>query len=205
MPTVYPIVPGPEIVERLRKRRAGALFNEQFAAYLGSLSQSRARVSPRGIEVGVAVRQARADDRDFILATAGRLGEFGAPPWRTAEEIVAGEARTLLGFFEAPAAGSALLLAEDPGGRRLGFAFLESPTDYFTGQKHGHIGILAVAREAEGSRAGGALLREAEAWSRARGFARLTLNVFAANAHARDVYEHLGYAPETLRYVKPLD
>jgi protein-tyrosine phosphatase len=30
-------MPGPEIVTRLRERRQGALFNEQFAAYLESL------------------------------------------------------------------------------------------------------------------------------------------------------------------------
>jgi hypothetical protein len=29
--------------------------------------------------------------------------------------------------------------------------------------------------------------------------------VFAANRHAREVYEHFGYAAETLRYVKTLD
>jgi GNAT superfamily N-acetyltransferase len=198
-------VPGPEVVERLRKARAGALFNEQFASYLAALSPGEKRRATRELGNGVVTRLARADDRDFVLATATRLGEFGAPPWRTAAEIVAGEVRTLLGFFEAPAAGSSLLLAEDTGGRRLGFAYLESPTDYFTGLAHGHIGILAVAQEAEGTRAGGALLKEAEVWSRSRGFARLTLHVFAANRHAREVYEHLGYSPETLRYVKPLD
>ena len=197
-------VPGPAVVERLQERRAGALFNEHFASYLASLSESRARQATQALQNVVVIRAARTDDREFVLSTARRLGEFGAPPWRTAEEIVAGEARTLLDFFEAPAAGAALLLAEDPGGRRLGFAYLESPTDYFTGQKHGHIGILAVTREAEGTRAGSALLKEAEAWSRSRGLGRLTLNVFAANRHARDVYEHLGYSPETLRYVKPL-
>jgi GNAT superfamily N-acetyltransferase len=198
-------VPGTEVVERLRKRRAGALFNEHFAAYLASLSQSPAvRVRPP-LEGAPAVRAARADDRDFVLSTARRLGEFGAPPWRTAEEIVAGEARTLVDFFESPASGSALLLAESPEGRRLGFIYLESPTDYFTSQQHGHIGILAVAREAEATGAGSALLKEAEVWSRSRGFTRLTLHVFAANRHAREVYEHLGYSAETVRYVKPLD
>jgi len=30
-------MPGPAIVERLRERRPGALFNEVFAAYIGSL------------------------------------------------------------------------------------------------------------------------------------------------------------------------
>ena len=32
----------------------------------------------------------------------------------------------------------------------------------------------------------------------------LTLNVFENNHHARKVYEHVGYLPETLRYVKVL-
>jgi len=32
----------------------------------------------------------------------------------------------------------------------------------------------------------------------------LTLNVFAANARARAVYERLGFAGETLRYAKTL-
>ena len=50
----------------------------------------------------------------------------------------------------------------------------------------------------------GALMRAAEAWARAHGYRRLTLNVFEANHAARAVYEHLGYAPETLRYVKIL-
>jgi GNAT superfamily N-acetyltransferase len=198
-------VPGPEVVERLRKRRAGALFNEHFAAYLASLSQAPAGRASLPRAGAPAVRAARADDREFVLSTARRLGEFGAPPWRSPEEIVAGEARTLVDFFESPAPGTALLLAEGLEGRRLGFVYLESPTDYFTGQKHGHIGILAVALEAEGTGAGSALLREAEAWSRSQGLSKLTLHVFAANRHAREVYEHFGYSPETLRYVKALD
>jgi len=32
-------MPGPEIVNRLRERRPGALFNERFAAYIESLSR----------------------------------------------------------------------------------------------------------------------------------------------------------------------
>jgi GNAT superfamily N-acetyltransferase len=151
-----------------------------------------------------AVRRARPDDRAFVMEAAGRLAEFGAPPGRTAEEIVAGEARTLARFFAFPSDADALLVAEGEGGERLGFVLLESATDYFTGELHGHVGILAVAGAAEGTGAGRALLEAAEAWSRGRGYRKLTLNVFAANRHARDVYEHVGYAAETLRYVKAL-
>ena len=152
----------------------------------------------------VAVRPARPEDRAFVLATAERLSAFGPPPWRTGEEIVEGEARTLRGFFEAPAPGAALVVAEEDG-RALGFAYLETIRDYFTLEDHGHIGILAVAEEAEGRGAGGALLEAAEAWARQRGYARLSLNVFERNARARSVYARRGYSPETLRYVKLLE
>jgi RimJ/RimL family protein N-acetyltransferase len=47
-------------------------------------------------------------------------------------------------------------------------------------------------------------LRAAEGWARAQGLELITLNVFAGNQRARAVYERIGYAPETLRYVKLL-
>ena len=138
-----------------------------------------------------------------MLQTAARLAAFGPPPWRTAEELVEGEARTLRDFFESPDDGSRLLIAES-GDRRLGFALVEELRDYFTLERHGHVGILAVTEEAEGKGAAGALIRAAEAWARDRGFHTLTLNVFSANAHARGVYEHLGFVEDTVKYVKIL-
>jgi len=153
----------------------------------------------------VAVRPARPEDRPFVLATSERLAVFGPPPWRTPAEVVEGEARTLRAFFDAPPANAALLVAEDEAHRPLGFAYVEVLRDYFRQDEHGHVGILAVAAEAEGKGAGGALLAAAEDWSRARGFDRLTLNVFEKNARARAVYAHRGFRPESLRYVKPLE
>jgi GNAT superfamily N-acetyltransferase len=151
----------------------------------------------------IRVRTARGTDRGFVLETAARLAAFGPPPWRTSEELVEGEARTLRDFFESPDDGSRLLIAES-GDHRLGFALLEELRDYFTLERHGHVGILAVTEEAEGKGAGGALMRAAESWARDRGYRTLTLNVFGANQHARDVYEHLGFVPDTVKYVKIL-
>jgi GNAT superfamily N-acetyltransferase len=151
----------------------------------------------------IRVRTARGTDRGFVLQTAARLATFGPPVWRTAEELVEGEARTLRDFFESPDDGSRLLIAES-GDRRLGFALLEELRDYFTLDRHGHVGILAVTEEAEGQGAGGALMRAAETWARDRGFRTLTLNVFSANEHARGFYEHLGYEQDTIKYVKVL-
>lgn len=151
----------------------------------------------------IAVRPARASDRAFVLEAAERLSAFGPPPWRTSAEIVEGEARTLRAFFDAPDSGTALLVAEE-NGEALGFVYVETVHDYFLGEAHGHIGILAVAASAEGRGAGGALLEAAEAWARRLGYGRLTLNVFERNSRARAVYERRGYRPETMRYVKLL-
>ena len=154
--------------------------------------------------MSVSVRPARSDDRDFVLAAAVELAAFGPPEWRTPEEIVEGEAKTLRAWFAGAHAGSALLVAEEDG-RPLGFAYLETLRDYFLDEEHGHIGILAVTKEAQGRGAGGALLEAAEEWARGRGYRRLTLHVFERNGRARAVYGHRGYRPESLKYVKLLD
>ena len=69
----------------------------------------------------VRVRTARGADRTFVLETAARLAAFGPPAWRTVEDLIEGEARTLRDFFESPDDGSKLLIAETSD-RRLGFA-----------------------------------------------------------------------------------
>src|SRR5262245_47137325 len=97
--------------------------------------------------------------------------------------------------------GPTLLVAEEAG-HAAGFAFLEHQTDYFTGERHGHLGMLAVTEAVEGRGVGAALLRAAEDWTRVQGYAKLTLNVFEGNARARRAYERAGYDVETLRYVK---
>ena len=108
---------------------------------------------PRG---SVSVRPARPEDRPFVLDTANRLASFEPPPWRTPEELIEGEARTLRAFFDSPGSGAALLIAERLG-ERAGFAYLEVLRDYFTQEEHGHVGIVAVAAHAEGTGAGAAV------------------------------------------------
>jgi GNAT superfamily N-acetyltransferase len=151
----------------------------------------------------IRVRDAREADQTFVFETAARLAAFGPPPWRTVDEIIEAEARTLRDVFESPDDGSRVLIAE-AGDERLGFMLLEELRDYFTLERHGHVGILAVTDGAEGRGVGGALIRAAESWARDRGYRTLTLNVFTGNQHARDVYEHLGFEPDTIKYIKAL-
>ena len=153
----------------------------------------------------ITIRAARATDRDFVLETAKRLADFETPDWRTPAEIVEGESRTLRAFFESPPPQTLLLVAESDDGRPLGFAYLETPRDYFSQRRHGHVGILAVAKVAEGRGAGGALLEAAEAWARRSGFRELTLNVFCANDRAIRLYRRRGFEAETLRFVRRLE
>lgn len=149
------------------------------------------------------IRPASIGDRDFVIETARRFAAFGPPPWRTPQEVVAGEVRCLDEFFDGGMRGSTLLIADEDG-RPAGFAFLEHHTDYFNGDRHGHLGMIAVVKEAEGRGVGAALLQAADDWARAQGYAALTLNVFAGNDRARRVYERAGFTVETVKYVKPL-
>lgn len=152
----------------------------------------------------LTIRQAGPADREFVRAACARLAAFELPPSRAPQDVVAGERRAIEGFFAAPHPGTAVLLAVEDDAP-LGFAYVETVTDYFTGEIHGHLGMLVVVEAGEGRGIGSALVRAAEDWSRARGHRRLTLNVFGTNVHARAVYEHLGYEVETVRYVRVFD
>jgi GNAT superfamily N-acetyltransferase len=151
----------------------------------------------------LVVRPSTASDRGFVLATARRLADFGPPPWRSVDEVVLREQRALAEFFDRPETGSALYVATR-GGEPLGFIFLTTHDDYFTDEKVGHVDIIAVDERGEGQGVGGALMREAEQWGRSRGYRRLTLNVFDRNDRARRIYEHLGWRPENVHYIKVL-
>jgi GNAT superfamily N-acetyltransferase len=149
-------------------------------------------------------RPALPDDRTFVISATRGLASFGPPAWQPQEDIVKGETRTLEAFFAGHPLGSVLLVAESEESSRLGFVYLERLQDYFTLEQHGHVGMLVVMEKAEGNGVGSALVRAAEAWAREEGYRKITLGVFETNRRARTVYEHLGYAPETLRYVKIL-
>lgn len=152
----------------------------------------------------ITIRPATAGDHDFVLSAARELARFDPPEWRRREEIVAGEVRTLRAFLAVPDQASALFVAEGPAGDPVGFLFMETVRDYFSGELLGHVSMIAVTPKAEGAGVGGALMRAGEEWAANRGFQRVSLNVFETNRRARAVYEHLGYRPETMRYVKIL-
>jgi GNAT superfamily N-acetyltransferase len=154
---------------------------------------------------GVHIREARPEDREFILGLVPQLLAFGAPPpWRDAQQITAVDLRVVSAAFDGRSPGASILIAEDEKGERLGFIHLSEEEDYYGGAC-GHVGDVIVAPAARGQGVGKALLAAGERWARERGYRMLTLNVFLGNEKARAVYEAAGFRAETVRHVKVLD
>jgi ribosomal protein S18 acetylase RimI-like enzyme len=152
----------------------------------------------------LVLRSATADDAEWIFSQVPRLHEFGPPPWRTVEQMNAAEVADLR---------AALARGDDPerlfvmaqqesDGLRLGFLYVVTLTDFFTGERHAHIGDIVVAREGEGQGVGRTLMSAAESWAESRGYRFVTLSVFPSNTRALSLYEHLGFRTDVLRMLK---
>jgi GNAT superfamily N-acetyltransferase len=153
----------------------------------------------------VRVRPASAADREFVVSLMPRLVEFGPPRWRDPEQMTAFDTEVITRNLLDPARGAAVLIAEDADGTPLGLIHLHAATEHYIHEEHGHVEDLIVAPEGEGRGVGRALMLKAEEWARGRGYRWLTLNVFAENLRAREVYRRLGYGEDMVKYVKELD
>jgi len=152
----------------------------------------------------VTTRIAQPDDEALVLALTDRLADFPLPGWRTATDIAHADHHLLRAALKRPSPDILLLLAEDSGGRPVGFVFATSRHDYFTGAPQTHVETLALEEQVQGQGIARVLMAAVETWAHERGCASVTLNVFETNTRARGLYAHLGYQPETLHYLKPL-
>jgi ribosomal protein S18 acetylase RimI-like enzyme len=151
-----------------------------------------------------AYRPATLADLPALHRLTDQLANFEVPAWRTREEIARADHAILEGALRTGRDDALVLVAEE-NAAIVGMVFVTTRQDYFTGQPHGHVEVLAILPEAQGKGLGRALMERAEAWSRTRGYRAMTLNVFDRNQRARALYERLGYAPETIHYWKALD
>ncbi len=152
----------------------------------------------------VTIRAATLTDHDALIALTARLADFPRPAWRSAHEIAVADNGILLAAVGAPGDDTIVLVSGTVGEALDGVLFAATKTDYFTGERHGHVEVLAVAPHAQGRGVARALMAAAESWAQARGDAFITLNVFDANVRARGIYARLGYRPETVHYRKAL-
>lgn len=154
---------------------------------------------------GLRIRPASEADREFVISLMPRLVEFGPPRWRDAEQMTDTDTRVITESLLNPTRDASIFIAEDADGRALGLIHLRTTTEHYNREEHGHVEDLIVAPEGEGRGVGRALLEKAEEWARVRGYRWLTLNVFAENVRAREVYKRLGYGEDIVKYVKELD
>jgi len=115
----------------------------------------------------LVIRAAEDSDRDLLLELAERLQE-GVAPWRDPQEV----RRAVIDWVgeslaDLSDADRAAFVAERDG-EVVGFV-CASERSHFTGEVDTYIGELVVARSAEGSGVGRALVGVAEDWGRARG------------------------------------
>ena len=152
----------------------------------------------------LVLRPATADDAEWIFSQVPRLHEFGPPPWRTVEQMNAGEVADLrAGLARIDDPERLFLIAQrESDGQRLGFLYAVTLTDFFTGERHAHISDIVVAREGEGHGAGRMLMTAAERWAQSRGYRIVTLGVFPNNTRALALYERLGFRTDALRMLK---
>jgi GNAT superfamily N-acetyltransferase len=152
----------------------------------------------------IRVRGATADDRTFILELVPELLAFGPPAWRNHQDMIATDTRVIEAALGGRTEGASVFVAEDARRARLGFMHVAPLWDYYLEQPCGHIWDIVVRPEARGRGVGRTLVAAAEQWARDRGYRLLTLNVFVENRAALRLYEELGFAPESMKCVKPI-
>jgi ribosomal protein S18 acetylase RimI-like enzyme len=164
----------------------------------------------------VRIRRAQPDDADFLgmmlVEAGGGVFEIlldGAAPGATPAQIMAEAARQTEGAFshrnaivlehDEAAAGSLTAFPADqfesdqsaliPPERRIYIDAIRTILD--TGSWY--IAAMAILPEHRGRHLGGTLLEATIAQARERGFARVSLHVWAANAAALSLYFRLGF------------
>jgi GNAT superfamily N-acetyltransferase len=148
------------------------------------------------------VRRAVGADEVDVLLLADQLAAFPVPPWRTAQEIQRADDGVIRATLNGMADAAAFVADGEHG--IDGAICLTMQVDYFTQERVPHIEVLAVEPSARGRGVARALMDAAESWAREQGCRRISLNVWVQNARARGLYEHLGYHPETMHYLKTL-
>ena len=151
------------------------------------------------------IRAARPDDEPALLGMLPLLADFPLPAWRTARQVADADRQILLQALRHPDPECPVFVGEEPEGVVAGFVFSTTRRDYFTGKPQAHIEVVTVLHSARGKGMARSLIQAAEDWARERGYSNVTLNVFANNLRASAVYQRLGYSPETVHYIKPLD
>jgi ribosomal protein S18 acetylase RimI-like enzyme len=148
------------------------------------------------------LRDAHAGDAEFVAGLVPRFVEHGAADGHEPRTVIDGTRRVLGAALRAPNDGEVFLIAEDEAGEPVGFVYVVTVSDFFTGEPYAHVSEIAVAQSGGG--VGRELMDAAERWARERGYRMISLNVVEENRPAQRFYERRGYALGHRHYVKRL-
>lgn len=101
-------------------------------------------------------------------------------------------------------AGLPSLWGNQPRRTKVACLWLGNAVDQLRGDRHTHVFLLYVALDHRRQGIGTALMKQAEVWARARGDRKIGLQVFQRNQPALNLYQSLGYTPESLWMSKDL-
>jgi ribosomal protein S18 acetylase RimI-like enzyme len=149
------------------------------------------------------LRRAGPNDEPAILALAVELSSFPVPHWRTPEEIQRADDGVIHAILLGETDGAFAAVVEEAG-VIVGAVCAREKDDYFNHSLMAYVEVLAVAPAARGKGIARRLLDAVEAWAREEAYAGVGLSVWLQNERARGLYEHLGYVPETVQYLKTL-
>jgi ribosomal protein S18 acetylase RimI-like enzyme len=152
----------------------------------------------------IFIRQARNEDRDFVVGLVSSLLAFGSPAWQDKEVLVPGFREVLARAISDQDRGLTVLIAEAADERPLGFISLKVREDV-AGVERAHVADLAVTDSARRMGVGTALMKAAESWARDLGMGLLSLDVWSTNETALAFYRRLGYSAESICLIKRLD
>lgn len=152
----------------------------------------------------IQIRRAFAEDESAVFPLIDRLVEFGPPPWRDPQTMIAVDRRKIAEAMQSVTDDPLVMVAVFDQ-KVLGFIHVQSLLDYYRQTPHGHISDLVVAPDCEGQGIGRRLIDAARAWAVERGFQWLTLSVFERNRRALVTYEKAGFRRDMLRLVQVLE
>ena len=152
-----------------------------------------------------AVRPARVDDREAILALMPRLAAFDVPESRDPRHLWMSDAKMFERWCNGEEDACLVQVAIDGDGEIVGLAMATLRPELLSKEPSSHLEAIAVAEGMSGNGIGRLLLDAMEGEVRAHGALSMTLHVFASNTRARGFYEKSGYHGELMRYIKPLD
>ena len=150
------------------------------------------------------IRSATAEDGSAMIALLPRLAAFEIPSHREARHLWESDQVLLETWLAGEAEHCQVHVAVDEADRVIGLTLTSLGSELLSREPSAHLEAIVVSETSQGVGVGEALLSNAEAAAKGGGALSLTLNVFATNRRARNLYERLGYTGELIRHIKVL-